>query len=296
MNGWNAVTDERKDVMERIDGALVQHGPEGNRIYLMSLPEGSALKDRKLVETLGALYDEKGYTKIFAKVPASRVVPFLLAGYCIEAFVPRMYHGVEDLYFLAYYGSGEARRILDTDEMNILDTLLRTKKPVTIPPLSGKYRWFHCSVGDIPEMAALYAKVFPRYPFPIDDPEYLGKTMRENVEYFGIRDRQSHKLVSLASAEYHRGIGSTEMTDFAVLPEIRGEGLALFLLARMEAYAAEKGVPVAYTIARLRSPGMNATFLKGAYHYAGTLPNNTFIGGGLESMNVFYKVLLPVTH
>ncbi len=290
------------DRMERLEGALIQHGPDGDRIYLMAMPpykDSDSESDSRIVSALSALYRENGYTKIFAKVAARRVVPFLLEGYIVEAYVPRLYRGLEDVYFLGYYGDGKSgavnpRRQVDPEPFRLFDSLLRKKSAEHPSPLSGRYRWFHCTEGDIEEMAGLYAKVFDRYPFPIHDAGYLRNTMTENVEYFGIRDRQSHELVGLSSAEYHRSSESVEMTDFAVLPETRGEGLGLFLLGRMEEFAAEKGIAVAYTIARLRSPGMNSTFLKGGYHYAGTLPNNTFIGGGLESMNVFYKVLLPV--
>ncbi|HOM70936.1 MAG TPA: putative beta-lysine N-acetyltransferase, partial [Armatimonadota bacterium] len=47
----------------------------------------------------------------------------------------------------------------------------------------------------------------------------------------------------------------------------------------------------AYTIARSLSYGMNITFAKQGYQYAGTLTNNTNICGHMESMNVWYKHL-----
>jgi hypothetical protein len=36
---------------------------------------------------------------------------------------------------------------------------------------------------------------------------------------------------------------------------------------------------------------MNITFGRRGYRYAGTLVNNTWIGGAIESMNVWYKIL-----
>ena len=356
MSGWSA---EMADRTEELHGALIQHGRDGNRIYVMELPgfkgayadastaspsgatspsakqsgggsrsgggkgafpfgchssgQGHLEDDEALCQALEELALSEGYTKIFAKVPTGRVLTFLRQGYRIEALVPRMFHGREDVFFLAWYpqlawyprgagtetgtekGSllskeGAARSIPDPDSMALLDKLIRSKCPIHEPPLSGKYRWFHCTGEDLEEMGALYKEVFDRYPFPIHKPEYLKETMQDHVEYFGIRRRDNHKLVGLSSAELHKGFNSVEMTDFAVLPETRGEGLALFLLRRMDEYAFQRRIPSAYTIARLRSPGMNATFIKGGYRYGGTLPGNTFIGGGLESMNVFYRV------
>jgi len=81
------------------------------------------------------------------------------------------------------------------------------------------------------------------------------------------------------------------MTDFATLPSHRGRGIATHLLGVMDTHAREAGVRVAYTIARACSFGMNITFGRRGYRYAGTLVNNTQIAGSIESMNVWYKLL-----
>jgi putative beta-lysine N-acetyltransferase len=85
------------------------------------------------------------------------------------------------------------------------------------------------------------------------------------------------------------------MTDFATLPEQRGRGLANRLLAELEQVAAAEGIRTAYTIARAYSFGMNITFAKNGYQYAGTLTRNTQISGELESMNVWFKPLTEAT-
>ena len=53
----------------------------------------------------------------------------------------------------------------------------------------------------------------------------------------------------------------------------------------------DKDIKMAYTIARAVSYGMNITFCKRGYTFAGTLINNTNISGGIENMNVWYKAL-----
>jgi putative beta-lysine N-acetyltransferase len=140
-------------------------------------------------------------------------------------------------------------------------------------------------------MAAVYARVFESYPFPIHDPAYLLETMDNDVRYQGVF--QDDRLIALASAEIDVRGGNAEMTDFATLPDARGQGLAGLLLCGLESMLAEAGIATAYTIARATSFGMNITFAKNGYEYAGTLVNNTHIAGGLESMNVWYKRLLP---
>ena len=79
------------------------------------------------------------------------------------------------------------------------------------------------------------------------------------------------------------------MTDFATLPDYRGNNLSVILLDKMENVIRKQGITTLYTIARLNSIAMNKTFLKLSYKYAGTLINNTNISGKIESMNVYYK-------
>jgi putative beta-lysine N-acetyltransferase len=113
--------------------------------------------------------------------------------------------------------------------------------------------------------------------------------MEEHIDYFGIWEGQN--LVALSSAEKDPENSNVEMTDFAVSPDYRGLGLGLLLLHEMDAAMTEQGIKTAYTIARMRSKGMNATFIRAGYHYGGTLFRNTFISEGLESMNVYHKKL-----
>ncbi len=138
-------------------------------------------------------------------------------------------------------------------------------------------------------MSEVYKQVFPSYPFPIHDPEYLRQTMRTHIDYFGIF--KDGKLVAVASSEMDKKGANVEMTDFATLPEYRGLGLACFLLRVMEEAMAARKMRTAYTIARAVSPGMNITFARMGYLYSGTLVNNTQISGRIESMNIWYKRL-----
>jgi putative beta-lysine N-acetyltransferase len=155
--------------------------------------------------------------------------------------------------------------------------------------LGNRFQFHRPGVHDVEQMALLYQKVFQSYPFPIHRPEYLRQTMGQNVSYFGIWEQD--KLIALASSEMDPESLNAEMTDFAVLPEYRGNQFALFLLMEMELEMKLRGIKTAYTIARLKSMGMNRTFYKAGYQYRGTLINNCHISGSLESMNVWSKKL-----
>ena len=113
--------------------------------------------------------------------------------------------------------------------------------------------------------------------------------MDEGVVYFGIFYHS--KLIAVSSAEVDYVGKNAEMTDFAILPDYRGNGLAVILLQAMEMHMKELGILLVYTISRLKEPAITKTFLRNKYRYAGTLYNNTHISGSIESMNVFYKKL-----
>ena len=81
------------------------------------------------------------------------------------------------------------------------------------------------------------------------------------------------------------------MTDFATLSKYRGQGLASYLLKKMEREMIHQGMRTLFSIARALSPAMNMTFGNTDYLYGGTLVNNTNISGRIESMNVWYKHL-----
>ncbi len=161
--------------------------------------------------------------------------------------------------------------------------------PESLPP--SPYEIRIATLDDVQEMSAVYQRVFPSYPFPITEAGYLAETMASHVVYFvAVKDG---KIGALSSAEMDRQGRNVEMTDFATLPEHLGQGLAVQLLWQMEREMPGYDMHTAYTIARALSPGMNITFAKMGYCFAGTLVNNTDISGQIESMNIWYKQLVP---
>ncbi len=274
------------DTITTIGGSVVQHGPCNDRIYVMSLSAGDL---PGIVDRLDALAKEAGYSKIFAKVPASALDLFLTAGYVTEACVPRFFRGREDGYFMAkYFDPGRSR-----DEGGIDDVLSAAqaragdRRPCSLPP---GYACVPATPADAPEIAALYGEVFDTYPFPIHDPGYIVRTMGGQIRYFCIRTGDG-RIAAVSSSEMDAAARNVEMTDFATLPGYRGMGLAGCLLARMEEEMREEGCVTAYTIARSSSFPINVTFARAGYTYGGTLKNNTNICGTFESMNVWYKRL-----
>ena len=266
-------------------GSIIQHGPLNDRIYLMKLKKEET---SFIIDELNRLAQSMNYSKIFCKVPVSCSPLFLSNGYFQEAQIPRFFKNEEDAIMMSKFRDSDRIMGLEQSEMEALHQLLST--PLQEKQLkASRYSFRQLTKGDIRSICKVFSHTFESYPFPVYDPEYVTKTMDEDVIYFGAE--LNGNLVAIASSEMDRENLNAEMTDFATQKEHRGQQLATRLLRIMEKAMQEMGMKTLYTIARLPSIPMNKTFLRQGYKYTGTLIKNTHIGGQLESMNLLYKSL-----
>lgn len=271
------------DRIETLGNSTIQHGPANDRVYLMKLaPQDSP----GIVRQLDRLANNHGYSKIFAKVPAAALDQFLDDGYGIEATIPGFYQS-DDVCFLGKYYCETRRKEREAEQVSTVLTAARQQQQKASQQLLPEgFASRIAEKSDAEAMAQLYRQVFASYPFPIFDPDYLREIMGSTV-FFGVWE--GNDLVALSSAEMDQESSTVEMTDFATLTSCRGHGLALYLLQQMEQEMAARSIKQFFTIARAYSHGMNITFARNGYAYAGTLTNNTNIFGNLESMNVWHK-------
>jgi putative beta-lysine N-acetyltransferase len=275
------------DKLVKIGESLLQHGEFNNRIYLMKLAESDI---EKVFSFISELLYENSYSKVFAKVPAKFESAFLEKGYSQEARIPGFYNGKEAAVFMCRYLTSERKELSSETEAQMQGVLEAAKNKTAIknkPKPAADFSIRKLEKSDIEKLAEMYRQVFPSYPFPIHDTDYLRKTMEDNVIYFGVFEND--KLAAASSAEMDTTSQNVEMTDFATDSDFTGNGLALVLLDVMEDVMREKGMKTFYTIARAMSYGMNITFSKAGYTYSGTLINNTNISGQIESMNIWFK-------
>lgn len=277
------------DVVEKIAGATVQHGEFNDRIYLMKMNDDISAK--QVIASIEELALENNYGKIFVKTPQSRYLSFLENGYEIEATIPGFYNGIEQAIFMVKYLDLERRELEKPALVQEVIEVSKDKETIHAQGLPAGYSLKELSLDDAYEMAQIYAQIFPTYPFPIYEADYLKSVMNDYVRSFGVFN-PNKELVSLAACEIDRKGLNVEMTDFATMPDYRGQGLAHEILYFMEAQMKKSGIKTAYTIARARSFGMNITFSKAGYEFAGMLKNNTNISGSIQSMNVWYKKLI----
>lgn len=280
----------KSDVVERVGKSVIQHGKANDRAYVMKIEEIDSVR---IVNFVLSLAKTKGYSKIFAKSPPFARSLFLDHGFVEEARIPKFFQGKEDAFFLSRFFSSERKQ--EKQPELALQILKKAKQKAAVRSsvtLPSEFVCLKMGQKDVLNMAKLYRQVFTSYPFPIHDPDYLSRTMDENLIYFGIM--ADDKLIALSSAEVDFTGQNAEMTDFATSPDARGLGLASYLLSVMEKESRQIGIKTAYTIARAYSFGINITFAKHGYAYAGPLVNNTQISGALESMNVWHKRLQPL--
>lgn len=274
------------DTIETFGKSKIQHGKLSDRVYLMSLHQDDMPGIIKVIEHL---VKENSYTKIFAKIPQSLEKTFEEFLFEREALIPNFYSGSENGIFMAQFFDG---RYQQNNSMQI-DSILKiaNKKSADTSPITrqSKYQLRKATPEDIDQICAVFSKVFDSYPFPIFDPQYIKDTMADHIDYYVACEGKN--VISVSSAEIDKDHHNAEMTDFATLPEFRSQGIAQSLLQKMEKDMKKKDIDIVYTIARALSVGMNITFAKQGYHFAGTLVNNTNIAGKIESMNIWHKDL-----
>jgi len=285
--GLNRQENKVADIIETVNGSVVQHGHHNDRVYVMHLN----LRDVPgTLATLEALATVKGYGKIFARIPLDAWPDFEKSGYRTEATIPGLFQGRTDGLFVARYFSSRRQELPPPANMDLLQSIIEKRPPVAKTD-SDRTPWqvTKCEPADTTAMGALYRQVFESYPFPILDPGYLEQVMGEDVLYYAVQ--ADGGIAALAAAEIDRKNKAAEMTDFATLPEWRKHGLAGRLLKQLENETRTLEVKTAYTIARATSPGINSLFKNNGYQYAGLLLNNSHICGSIQSMTVWYKTL-----
>lgn len=208
-------------------------------------------------------------------------------GFLYEGQVEGFFNGAT-AYFMVAYPSPERKINGRADgERQIIAEILARSAPVSTqaPGLPPEFKCPQPRPEDISSLAALYRKVFATYPTPVGSTDYLAGTMGKSALYRVITDQG--KIVSAAAAEIDPVYNNAELTNCATLPEYRGRGLMIYLLAALGQDCAARGINCRYTLARAGSYGMNLVFHRLKYRYRGALVNNCHISGNYETMNIW---------
>lgn len=285
MNDFRGEMTMHDKIEKLIDGSVIQHGKQNDRVYLMKLNDDAT----SVIKSISELATENGYTKIFCKVPSNVAPVFYSNGFILEATIPKFYYKTNDVFFMSKFLNSDRLMNLEHEKFNELSKLLVSNpgKRYVKKKSHSKIKFRKLGKSDVERLVEIYREVFLSYPFPIHHPGYIIKTMDENIQYYGAE--KDGKIMAVASCEIDFEGRNAEMTDFATDAAFLGNNLSVFLLSNMEKEMKRQKIKTLYTIARLNSIPMNKTFIKSDYKFAGTLVKNTNIGGQIESMNVLYK-------
>lgn len=228
-------------------------------------------------------------TKLIIYAKKADVPEYIRLNYRFEGMIDGFFQGT-NAHMLARYLS-EERALSKAPELadEIVKISLSKLPEPSMPPLPSKYKLRQARLDDADKLAALYGLVFKTYPTPMDQPEYVRKTMHQGTCYYVIET--DGQIVSAASAEVTHEYGSAEITDCATHPDYLGNGLLKYLFPALEEKMRETGVYYLYTLTRAQSHGMNITAAKQGYQYRGRLVNNCTIFSGFEDMNIWVKPL-----
>lgn len=276
------------DQIMRIGQSVIQHGKYNDRIYLMKLDREDL---PNIISKLLKLSDKYNYGKIFCKIPLWAETAFKQAEFIEEARIPQFYNGQTTVCFYSHFLDKNRSELSLDEKQEIAENLKLADEQKNNSNKKGAdiLNIYALDEASIEPLSALYQEVFPSYPFPIQDPQYILQIIKTHVDYFGICEGKT--LVAASSAEKDLNGKNVEMTDFATKLSYRCHGYAGKLLAYMESAMKRKNMKCLYTIARAKSAGINIIFAKQGYLYGGTLVNNTQISGKIESMNIWYKIL-----
>jgi putative beta-lysine N-acetyltransferase len=232
---------------------------------------------------------ESGATKLIVYAKKPHVSQWLSLGFQQEGKIDGFFRGENAQMLSCFLTAERAKSAAPELAEEILQLSLKKASDQQEKTLPEGYIMRAATAADAEELARLYKQVFATYPTPMDDPQYVRKTMQESTEYVVVE--YAGRIACAASAEVNERFGSAELTDCATHPDHLGKGLLQPLFSALEVRMTERGIYYLYTLTRAQSAGMNVTAAKQGYRYRGRLINNCTIFSGYEDMNIWVKPL-----
>ncbi|MBI5609268.1 MAG: putative beta-lysine N-acetyltransferase [Deltaproteobacteria bacterium] len=236
--------------------------------------------------------EANGFDKIIATATVSDWQEFLRFGYVLEAVATGFHRGADAFIVSKFRSQVRLASPSLMDEILLIERLMAEVAVGQPRPVPAGCRVRLAVPADIPQLVALYQRVFATYPSPLLHVSYLEHIFADE-NLFAVCERDG-QVIAAASAELHPGALAAELTDCATAPPERGKGLMSHLLLLLEDELRQRGYLCAYTLARAPSFGMNAVFRRLGYAFGGRLVNNCTICGTFEDMNCWTKRLEPV--
>lgn len=208
-----------------------------------------------------------------------------------EGRIPGFFSGKDAVCLAAY--TDTARSIpADRSTADEIVAVAREKAGSSSPAVRSPYPLRRAEVADSSALASFYRSIFQdSYPTPVSDPAYLARAIDGSSVFWLMED--GGRICGAASLETDMEHRNAEVTDCAVLPDYRGQGLLHSLVRHLEEDAREMGLYCLYSLSRALLPGINIVLSSAGYRWHGRLVNNCRICGGYEDMNIWQKFIRP---
>ncbi|KMJ60484.1 hypothetical protein AB685_01790 [Bacillus sp. LL01] len=242
----------------------------------------------QIIINITRLSEQRHVEKVIVKTRTEYIKALMEKGFLLEASVPGYFLG-GDGYFLCKYKHVD-RYNSETwcEEDSILDDVWKKEKQEQVD-LDPGLILRKAEVKDAPLLSAFYKSVFPIYPVPIEEPEYIIRQMNDENIFMLIEE--DGEIIAAASAEVNSEYKNAEISDCATLSAKRKGGYMNHIIRELEYELVKRQIYCSYSIARALSFGMNAVLHNLNYTYKGRLKNNCYIFDKIEDMNVWSKDL-----
>ncbi|NLP49196.1 putative beta-lysine N-acetyltransferase [Bacillus sp. RO1] len=228
--------------------------------------------------------------KVIIKSRKDHVTSLMERGFLLEASIPGYFLGGEGYFLCKYKHVDRYNSDKWCEEDSILESVWKKRKQKDIF-LDSNLTLRVAEVTDAKALSGFYKNVFPIYPVPIEDPNYIMEQIHSNTVFMLIEEKENGEIIAAASAAINDSYSNAEITDCATSPTKRKGGYMNFLIRALEAELVKRQIYSSYSIARALSFGMNAVLHNLDYTYKGRLKNNCYIFDKIEDMNVWSKNL-----
>ena len=257
--------------------------PFNNRVKLKSFQGDLQLA----VEALQQEAQSSGYGKAIAYVRKEERDRFTNA-FAEEGHIPGFFDGV-DAHCMTAFFQQERSVPRDQEKANEIIRIAQAKEP-TVQSFKPQFSFRQAHDDDVSALARLYGTVFgDSYPTPLSDPGYVKEAMKSGSVFWLVFEGSA--LCGAASLETNMELRNAEVTDCAVYPDYRGQGLLADLVGQLEDIGRQMGLQCLYSLSRALLPGINIVLAAAGYRYYGRLVNNCRICGGFEDMNIWQKFI-----
>ncbi|MCM3568823.1 putative beta-lysine N-acetyltransferase [Neobacillus mesonae] len=244
---------------------------------------------RYVLQKAEELVHEQQIEKLIIKGRFEDTISFYEQGFQPEVMVDGYFLGNDAWFFSKFFTSERKKNDHWMTEDRIIQSVYQLSPNDQRNHTPKEYELKKAEPNDAEKLSALYKQVFQIYPTPLNDPEYVRKTMEDGTIYYAFFFEG--EIVSAASAEINSFYKNAELTDCATLSTHRKYGLMKLLLQELEQELIRNGIFCTYSIARSLSFGMNGALYQLGYKYRGRLMNNVYIYDKLENMNMWVKNL-----